>query len=127
MSENNSFKFHQGMAVAHVSNLKLKMDVKEIKFTFTGNATPDNNSESGYRKENARRIDGIVVQWWQTERDLRTEKFHSMMLVPWDIARMGQEIVDQWIQNTNKIAYEKVNSEVNKEIEKVQKYRTSNH
>lgn len=101
MTEIN-FRFGVNDNVAHIENLGQKMFVKEIKrkTVFQSTGEPD-ESGKGFKKVQKSKIDGILVFWFEGEegkKKYHEEKFHSELLVPWDIAQQGKEEADKWIE-----------------------------
>lgn len=98
-----SFRFSPRDEVAHIENLTQKMFVKEIKrrkaLQYTGEPAEDGE---GFKKIPREKIDGILVYWFEKkqdgEKEMKEEKFHTSLLVPWSIAKNGQESVDKWIK-----------------------------
>lgn len=97
----SSFKFVTGMTVAHVTSLSLKMKVKELKYKY------EKEDENDPKSKKIKYFEGIEVTW-DHNGDIKTDKFHSALLVPWDVAKMGEQVVDEWLADNNKPQYKKI-------------------
>ena len=88
------YKFSVNEEVAHIANLTNKMIVVELKWRtkekFEGQS-PD------VKKIRSRSFDGCVCQWWMGP-ELKQEKFHAELLVPWWCAVKGQKDADEWLE-----------------------------
>jgi len=104
----SSFHFKEGMEVAHIGNLKLKLYVKrpleKLVDQSTGKITDPKN---GFDKEKKTRMDGILCEWWMNN-DLKREPFHSAKLVPWEIALLGQQVAEEWLFENNPSFFSKM-------------------
>lgn len=101
MTEIN-FRFSVTDKVAHIENLEQLMVVLEIKRKTVLQSTgePD-ESGKGFKKVSKSKIDGILVYWFEGEagkKIYKEQKFHSELLVPWDIAQQGKAEADKWIE-----------------------------
>jgi len=104
----SSFHFKEGMEVAHIGNLKLKLYVKHplerLIEQSTGKIT---DPLKGFDKEKKTKIDGILCEWW-IGNDIRREPFHSAKLVPWDVAILGQQVSEEWLYENNPSFFSKM-------------------
>ena len=102
MSKDN-YRFEPNDAVAHVENLSQKMLVKEINRRTVYQSTGEIDEVSGgFKKVPKNKIDGILVYWFEGNEANKTyheQKFHSELLVAWNIAQQGKEAVDKWLDN----------------------------
>jgi hypothetical protein len=105
--ETVNYRFDINDHVAHIENIGQKMVVKEIKrrtvFQSTGEA---DEVLGGFKKVPKNKIDGILVYWFEgseTGKIYKEEKFHSELLVPWNIALQGKDAVNEWVDNKQKL------------------------
>lgn len=86
----------QGVAVIHVDKLKIeadktledyKMRVKRVLMRHVG----EDEDKKPY-------IDGIECQWQDVNMEMHYAIFNSKELVPYDIAKQGIGVVEQWYE-----------------------------
>lgn len=80
------FRFKIGDSVAHRSNRVLEMIVCDIVYKEEGNAN------------GKRRLEGIKVQY-PLLGEVKTEVYHSKLLIPFDIAQKSPQEIQQWIDD----------------------------
>ena len=84
--------FSEGDEVVHKDNVSLKMIVKQI-IVYKKKITVFGKKE----KEEKTFISGIRCGWWKDDEFIYGD-FHSRHLVPWDIAKQGQDKIIEWLQ-----------------------------
>lgn len=80
----NRIKFFVGDEVSQVDNLEKKLRVSAVVF-----------------KE--KKLSHIVCRWWNTKGELQKINAHSHELIPWGIAKQGQEQVDSYLESIEKM------------------------
>ena len=95
--------FKENEAVAHIGNVGQKMIIKEVKYKTIMKPTGNTIAEGGLEKIRQKRIDGIIVVWWEKDESgadvFRKEKFHSGQLVPWVIAEKGEKEAQDFLDS----------------------------
>lgn len=87
--ENIKVRFKEGDQVAYKDNLYLPMTVKEIIYKKVEVPTEAKDDGSGFVKKMTSKLDGILCQWFDKDGKYMEVKFHSKVLVPWEIAEEG--------------------------------------
>lgn len=90
--------FKEGDEIAHKENLEHKMYVARILKVRVPSKELD--KEGNFNGKYYSRIEGVECHWWMNN-DLKTAKFHTRELVPFDIAKEGKEKVKEWIEKNN--------------------------
>ncbi len=94
----STFRFVTGMPVAHIALLSQKLFIKDIK--WKSKKDEEGNSEKYF--------DGVIVNW-QFNNELKEAPFHAGLIVPWHIAKMGEQVSNEWLYENNNSLYKKVN------------------
>lgn len=110
------FEFIEGMEVAHIGNLSLKLYVKGAKYRNVKiNEEPHDDPSRGYKKSEGQYFEGLQVEWWHNGEH-RKDVFHSGLLVPWEIAMQGQEEAEKWRYNNSPKLFKKIEKEIRKSV-----------
>ena len=91
-------RFKEGDAVAYKDNLFLCMTVKEIIYKKVDIPVAPKQDESGFVRKSISKLDGILCQWFDKDQVYHEVKFHSRVLVPWNIAEQGMVAVMNYLQ-----------------------------
>lgn len=78
----SKIKFHTGDEVAHIDNISKKISVEAIVF----------------EKE---KLSHIRCWWWSDDKIERIN-VHSNKIIPWVIAKQGQDHVDSYLEEITK-------------------------
>ena len=103
--------FIEGMEVAHIGNLQLKMWVKEIKTRKIKQSTGEvSDDATGFRKEYKTRMEGIITYYFSDGKEIENPPYHSAQIIPWEIAKLGSAAAEEWAYENNQAFFNKVNS-----------------
>lgn len=86
----NRYKFKEGEVVYHVENLQQKMIISKILRQKKLVPTEEKDETTGgFKKVDKVFLIGIECYWWDKDGKYQKQKFHSKMLIPDHIVKMG--------------------------------------
>ena len=96
-------KFNEGDNVAHIDNLKQKMEIFHFYKNTVTVRTDWNDKTNKYNEEAKEQLRGIGCFWYgepnkEGIRPLLEQKFHSKFLIPWDIAQKGKDAAIEYLK-----------------------------
>lgn len=104
------FRFKENDKVAHIENLEQLMVVKEVKRKQFDQPTGEIDDFTKKMKTRPiSKIDGILVYWFEINLEgkkiYKEQKFHSQLLVRWEIAQRGKKAADEWLESKSNFDY----------------------
>jgi len=106
MPSKEKYKFQEGEKVAHISNLKLELFINRIIFKSV--KIPVLYQDKKVSEKSVSKIDSIEVSFADPETGrLHKDRFHSRLLVPWEVAKKGELTAIRWLEGNNNKAEKK--------------------